>query len=91
MPVYRVVVLAPAYEGWQRITEEREHSAVKDALGKLLEHPEEPDPYKAKKRSEGWEMHVGRWKVKYEIRPIELVVYVHTITESPSWKFDYRH
>jgi mRNA-degrading endonuclease RelE of RelBE toxin-antitoxin system len=90
MAPYRVVILAPAYEGWKEITDEAESNAVKDALDKLSDHPDRPNPYRAKERKDGWEMHVGRWKVTYEIRKIELVVYVHTIGESPSWKFDYR-
>jgi mRNA-degrading endonuclease RelE of RelBE toxin-antitoxin system len=91
MALYRVVVLAPAYEGWKDIRDERERDAVEDALAKLHDHPDEPDPYPAKERKDGWEMHVGRWKVTYEIRRIELAVFVHTIKESPSWKFDYRY
>jgi mRNA-degrading endonuclease RelE of RelBE toxin-antitoxin system len=91
MAFYRVIVLAPANEGLEKIGNEEERAAVKDALAKLLDHPDEPAPYEAKERKEGWELHVGRWKVTYEIRKIELVVYVHTIKESPSWKFDYRY
>ena len=36
-------------------------------------------------------MHVGRWKITYELRQIELVVYVHNIKERPSLGFDYRY
>jgi mRNA-degrading endonuclease RelE of RelBE toxin-antitoxin system len=91
MKPYRVVVLAPAYEGWKAITDVAESDTVREALDKLGEHPEAPAPYRAKERKDGWEMHVGRWKVTYEIRKIESVIYVHTIRESPSWKFDYRN
>lgn len=91
MRQYRVVVLSPAYEGWAAIRDAKERDAVEDALAKLVDHPDRPVPYRAKERKDGWEMHVGRLKVTYEIRPIELIVYVHTIQESASWKFDYRY
>ncbi len=90
MPNYRVIVLAPAAEVLETIADVREHGLVKQALGKLNDQPDAPEPYTAKKRREGWELYVGRWKVTYEIRAIELVVYVHNIKERPSLKFDYR-
>jgi mRNA-degrading endonuclease RelE of RelBE toxin-antitoxin system len=91
MRQYRLVVLSPAYEGWAAISDAKEREAVEDALAKLVDHPDRPAPYTAKERKEGWEMRVGRLNVAYEIRKIELVVYVHTIQERPSWKFDYRY
>lgn len=91
MALYRVIVLLPAYKAWEEIDSEQERDAIRDALAKLIDHPDRPVPYPAKERKDGWEMHVGRLKVTYEIRRIELVVYVHTIKESPSWKFDYRY
>ncbi|MGA3300365.1 MAG: hypothetical protein ABSD87_09785 [Candidatus Acidiferrales bacterium] len=91
MAGYRVIILPPAADGLNSIPSASELVRVKDALGKLLERPENPKPYEAKERKGAWEMHVGRWKVTYEIRRIELVVYVHAIKESPSWAFDYRN
>ena len=91
MALYQVIILAPAAEALAAIANENERGSVKDALGKLLDRPDNPNPYKAKERKEGWEVYVGRWKVTYEIRRIELVVYVHNIKESPSLKFDYRY
>jgi mRNA-degrading endonuclease RelE of RelBE toxin-antitoxin system len=91
MAGYRVIILPLAAEGLSSIQSENERNRVKDALGQLLERPENPKPYEAKERKAGWEMHVERWKITYEIRRIELVVYVHAIKESPSWAFDYRN
>jgi mRNA-degrading endonuclease RelE of RelBE toxin-antitoxin system len=88
--LYRVIILAPAQEGLDQIPM-GEADAVLAALGKLLTHPEEPKPYRFKQRREGWEMYVGRWKITYELRRIELIVYVHGVKESPSLAFDYRY
>jgi len=88
--VYRVILLAPAADALSSTSSSKEQDVVKDALSKLADTPESPAPYKAKERGEGWEMYVGRWKAIYEIRHIELVVYVHNIKEKPSLKFDYR-
>lgn len=88
--MYRVILLAPAAEALAKIANVKEHSTVKDALGKLLDKPDAPVPYLFKERRDGWEMYVGRWKVTYELRRIELVVYVHNIKESPSLAFRYQ-
>ena len=87
--MYRVILLAPAADALSSISSSKEQDLVKNALSKLADSPESPAPYKAKERREGWEMYVGRWKVIYEIRRIESVVYVHDIKEKPSLKFDY--
>jgi mRNA-degrading endonuclease RelE of RelBE toxin-antitoxin system len=88
--VFRVILLAPAAQVLQAVTDVREQASLKDALEKLSDQPQQPQPYAAKQRREAWEMYVGRWKVIYEIRPIELGVYVHNIKDRPSLKFDYR-
>jgi hypothetical protein len=88
--VFRVILLAPAAQALAAITDTCEHATVEAALEKLNDQPGQPAPYAAKERREGWEMYVGRWKVIYEIRPIELTVYVHNIKERPSLRFDYR-
>jgi mRNA-degrading endonuclease RelE of RelBE toxin-antitoxin system len=90
MAVYRVILLAPAADALASISDVHERDLVKDALGKLADSPDDPAPYTAKERKEGWELYVGRWKAVYEIRGIELVVYVHNIKEKPSLRFDYR-
>jgi len=89
--LYVVIMLAPANVGLASIPSEDERSAVKKALETLKERPEKPEPYRYKRRKDGWEMHVGRWKITYELRQIELVVYVHNIKERPSLGFDYRY
>lgn len=87
---YKVIVLASAAEALASIAGDVERGLVKQALGKLIDRPDDPKPYEAKERREGWELYVGRWKVTYEIRRIELVVYVHNIKERRSLKFVYR-
>lgn len=89
--MFQVILLAPAADALSAISSSKERDLVKDALSKLGDDPDSPAPYTAKERREGWEMCVGRWKVTYEIRRIELVVYVHNIKEKPSLKFDYRY
>ena len=89
--MFQVILLAPAAEALSAMSSSKERDLVKDALSKLGDDPDSPAPYTAKERREGWEMYVGRWKAIYEIRRIELVVYVHNIKEKPSLKFDYRY
>lgn len=91
MATYRVILLAPAAQALEGISDAHEHDSVKHAAGSLGENPDSPANYAYKKRREGWELYVGRWKITYEIHLIELVVYVHNIKERPSLRFDYRY
>jgi mRNA-degrading endonuclease RelE of RelBE toxin-antitoxin system len=89
--LYRVILLPRAVAGLERIADSRERESVKAAIGTLIDDPLPPgNPHKLVKRDDAWELRVGRQKVTYEVRRIELVVYVHNVKEAPSLDFDYR-